>query len=45
MTDEVPSEPNMPDEHVQLANDPQIEETQRRKNEGIPIDDSLWREF
>ena len=45
MTDEVPSEPNMPDQHDQLANDPQIEETQRRKNEGIPIDDSLWREF
>ena len=45
MTNEVRSEPNIPDEQVQLANDPQIEETQRRKNEGIPIDDSLWREF
>ncbi len=45
MTNEVRSEPSMPDERVQLANDPQIEETKRRKNEGIPIDDSLWREF
>ena len=45
MTNEVRSEPNIHDEQVQLANDPQIEETQRRKNEGIPIDDSLWREF
>ena len=45
MTNEIRSEPSMPDERVQLANDPQIEETKRRKNEGIPIDDSLWREF
>ena len=45
MTDEVRSEPHMPDEHVQLANDPQIKEAKFRKNEGIPIDDSLWAEF
>jgi len=45
MTNEVRSEPSMPDERVQLANDPQIEETKRRKNEGIPIDDSLLQEF
>ena len=45
MTDEVRSEPCKPGERVQLANDPQIRETQRRQKEGIPIDDSLWEEF
>ena len=45
MTDEVRSEPDMPDQQVQLANDPQIKEAKCRKNEGIPIDDSLWAEF
>ena len=45
MTNDVRSEPSMPDNRVQLANDPQIEETKRRKNEGIPIEDSLWQEF
>ena len=45
MTDEVRSEPDMPDQQVQLANDPQIKEAKCRKNEGIPINDSLWAEF
>ena len=45
MSEEVRSEPNMHDESVQLANDPQIEEEKRRQREGIPIDDNLWREF
>jgi LDH2 family malate/lactate/ureidoglycolate dehydrogenase len=45
MTNEVRGEPSKQGERVQLANDPQIEETQRRQKEGIPIDDSLWREF
>ena len=45
MTNEVRGEPSIPDDRVQLANDPQIEETKRRKNEGIPIDDSLLQEF
>ena len=45
MTNEVHSEPSKTGERVQLANDPQIEEAHLRKNEGIPIDDSLWREF
>ena len=31
MTDEVRSEPHMPDEQVQLANDPQIEEAKCRE--------------
>ena len=35
----------MPDEQVQLANDPQIKEAKSRENDGIPIDDSLWAEF
>ena len=45
MTNEVRGEPSKQSERVQLANDPQIEETQRRKKEGIPIDDYLWGEF
>ena len=45
MTNEVRSEPNMPNEQFQLANDPQIEEANLRKHKGIPIDDSLWRDF
>ena len=45
MTDEVRSEPSKPGERVQLANDPQIEEEQRRQKKGIPIDDSLLDEF
>jgi len=45
MTDELRSEPSMTGGRVQLANDPQIEEAQRRKKEGIPIDDSVWEEF
>tara|TARA_B100001167_G_C16562550_1_gene208735 strand:- start:289 stop:573 length:285 start_codon:yes stop_codon:yes gene_type:complete len=45
MTDEVRSEPSNPGERVQLANDPQIEEEQRRQKKGIPVDDSLLDEF
>ena len=45
MTDEVRSEPSKPGERVQLANDPQIEEEQRRHKQGIPVDDSLLNEF
>ena len=45
MTDEIRSEPSKPGERVQLANDPQIEEEQRRHKEGIPVDDSLLNEF
>ena len=45
MTNEVRGEPSKQGERVQLANDPQIEETQRRQKEGIPIDDYLWGEF
>lgn len=45
MTDEVRSEPSKPEERVQLANDPQIEEAQRRHKQGIPVDDSLLTEF
>ena len=45
MTDEVRREPSKPEERVQLANDPQIEEAQRRHKQGIPVDDSLLTEF
>jgi LDH2 family malate/lactate/ureidoglycolate dehydrogenase len=45
MTDEVRLEPNLDGERVLLANDPQIEEAQRRKVEGIPVGDSLLEEF
>ncbi len=45
MRDEVSSEPSKTGERVQLANDPQIEEEQRRQKKGIPVDDSLLNEF
>ena len=45
MTDEVRNESSQSGENVQLANDPQIEETERRKKEGIPIDVNLFDEF
>ena len=45
MTDEVRQEPSLDGETVLLANDPQIEETQRRKLEGIPISENLLKEF
>lgn len=45
MTDEVRSEPAKPGERVKLANDPQIEIANHRHQEGIPVDDYLWREF
>ncbi len=45
MTDEIRSEPSKPGERVQLANDPQIEEQQRRHKQGIPVEDSLLIEF
>jgi ureidoglycolate dehydrogenase (NAD+) len=45
MTDEVRLEPNLDGERVLLANDPQIEEAQRRKVKGIPVGESLLEEF
>ena len=45
MTDEVSRDPSKPGEQVQLANDPQIEDAQRRQKGGIPIDENLWGEF
>ena len=45
MTDEVRREPNKPGEKVMLANDPQIEEAQLRREEGIAVDDFLLKEF
>ena len=45
MRDEVSSEPSKTGERVQLANDPQIEEEQRRQKKGILVDDSLLNEF
>jgi LDH2 family malate/lactate/ureidoglycolate dehydrogenase len=45
MTDEVRLEPNLDGERVLLANDPQIEEAQRRKEEGIPVVDNLLEEL
>ena len=45
MTDEVRREPSKTGERVQLANDPQIEEEQRRQKKGIPVDYSLLNEF
>lgn len=45
MRDEVSSEPSKTGERVQLANDPQIEEEQRRQKKGLPVDDSLLNEF
>ena len=45
MTDEVRLEPNLDGERVLLANDPQIEEAQRRKEEGIPVGDNLLEEL
>ena len=45
MTDEVRLEPNLDGERVLLANDPQIEEAQRRKVKGIPVGENLLEEF
>ena len=45
MTDEVRQEPSLDGETVLLANDPQIEETRRRKLEGIPVSENLLEEF
>ena len=45
MTDEVRQEPSLDGERVLLANDPQIEETRRRKLEGIPVSENLLEEF
>ena len=45
MTNEIRSEPSMLDERVQLANDPQIEESKRRQQTVIHIDDHLCGEF
>ena len=45
MRDEVSSETIKTGERVQLANDPQIEEEQRRQKIGLPVDDSLLNEF
>jgi len=41
----VRNEPSQAGERVQLANDPQIDEAQRRQKEGIPVDDYLLDEF
>ena len=38
-------EPNLDGERVLLANDPQIEEARRRKEEGIPVVDNLLDEL
>ena len=45
MTDEVRLEPNLDGERVLLANDPQIEEAQRRKVKGIPVGENLLEDF
>ena len=45
MTDEVRNEPAQLGKKVQLANDPQIQEMEIRKNEGIPIEKVLIEEF
>ena len=45
MTDEVRREPSKTGKRVQLANDPQIEEEQRRQKKGKPVNDSLLNEF
>ena len=45
MTDEGRQEPSLDGERVLLANDPQIEETRRRKLEGIPVSENLLEEF
>ena len=45
MTDEVRREPNLDGERVLLANDPQIEEAQSRKEKGIPVTAKLLEEF
>ena len=45
MTNEVRGEPSKQSERVQLANDPQIEETQLRQKEGIPTDDYFLRKY
>jgi len=45
MTDEVRLEPSKNGEKVMLPNDPQIQEAERRKREGIPVDNLLLKEF
>ena len=45
MTNEVRNEPTQLGKKVQLANDPQIHETEKRGKEGIPVEDLLLKEF
>jgi LDH2 family malate/lactate/ureidoglycolate dehydrogenase len=45
MTDQVREEPSVESEKVMLPGDPEIEESIKRKKEGIPIDSSTMVEF